>query len=290
MHTFAVMAGQYVPNCGTRIQVVPPKKPTFSQDFLGTSRFPVALVLKWCQKRAKKCAFSGPWFTLPKAVPSGEKWSSPLGMWKKHPEVQMILLFKEFKQCVIVHFFYQGLYTICRLWDLVLICSNHGQSSKRCKQKSKDRITPQVNFFKKTETNIPVGRGRKGQRRRCVDRLVKRLYVKSCVWQSCASKIACDKVVCVCERWCVIMLRVKKWLCVCVANMVCNKDVCERWCVTEMCLENVVWQRCTWKMVCVCVCDKNVCDRWCVWQRCVWKMVLCVTKMCVKDGVWQRCV
>ena len=36
----------------------------------------------------------------------------------------------------------------------------------------------------------------------------KRLYVKSCVWQSCVLKIVCDKDVC--ERWCVTMLRVKK--------------------------------------------------------------------------------
>ena len=59
--------------------------------------------------------------------------------------------------------------------------------------------------------------------------------------------MGCDNVAC--ERWGVIMLRVKE-LCVCtcvcvcgrgcVAKMVCNKDVCEKCCVTKMCVEDGV--------------------------------------------------
>ena len=57
-----------------------------------------------------------------------------------------------------------------------------------------------------------------------------------------SEKVVCEEVVC--ERWCVAMLRVEKFVCVCgrgcVAKMVCNQDVCERWCVTKMCVEDGV--------------------------------------------------
>ena len=111
----------------------------------------------------------------------------------------------------------------------------------------------------------------------CVcDKVVcERRCVKDGVWQSCVSKMVCEKLsVTVCQRWCVCV-GVKDV----VSKMVCDKGVCvcERWCVKI-------------------VCDKVVCERWCVKDG-VWKMVLMVcdkvlTKMvchrwCVKDGVWQ---
>ena len=54
-----------------------------------------------------------------------------------------------------------------------------------------------------------------------------KLCVKDGVWQSCVSKMVCDKVVC--ERWCVT----KK-------DGVCDKVVCERWCVTKLCVKDGV--------------------------------------------------
>ena len=142
--------------------------------------------------------------------------------------------------------------------------------------------------------------------------------------------VACEKVVCVCERgcvtkmvcsknvserWrvtklCVIKLGVTK-VCVCVKDGVC---VCvnRRWCVTKMCVtklcvengmwryvlkmvrvKDCVWQRCVWKMLrdkVVCVCE-----RWCVTKLCVTKMVcdkvVCVcVRKMVCDSVWQSCV
>ena len=130
--------------------------------------------------------------------------------------------------------------------------------------KLKDRITPQVNFFRK----FPVGRGWKDRQRRW--RMIDEL--KGCMmWRVRCSEVVW-RMVCdidVCERWCVTMLHVTK-VCVCVRlrvwKRVCGKDVCENWCVEDVCwkmlkmscVQDGVWQRC--------VCKK-------VWQRCVWTMV-----------------
>ena len=68
-------------------------------------------------------------------------------------------------------------------------------------------------------------------------------------------KMVCDKVVCVCERWCG-----ERW----------SVTLCEKWCVTKWCLKDGVSKM---------VCDKVVCERW-------WVTKLCVTDgVCVKDGV-----
>ena len=54
-------------------------------------------------------------------------------------------------------------------------------------KKLKDRITPQVNFFQESETEVEAGRGRE-ERQRSWWRIDKN---KSCMWKSC---------VCVCVR------------------------------------------------------------------------------------------
>ena len=105
-----------------------------------------------------------------------------------------------------------------------------------------------------------------------------RWCVKVGVWQSCGSKMVCDKVVC--ESWCVT-----KW---CVTKL-CWKMVC----VTKLCVKVGVWQSCVWKLACVKVgvwqsgVWQSCVERW-RWQSCVWKLVM--TKLCVKVRVWQSCV
>ena len=134
----------------------------------------------------------------------------------------------------------------------------HGQAANYCGQNSwqtlkiKDRIAPQINFF-----------------RWCVKDCVCVCDKAVCdiiVWQSCL----CDKDVC--GRWCV---KDGVW------KMVCDKDG-----VWKMVRDkDGVWQSCVWKIFVW----KMVCERWCVTKMVCDKAVRerwCETKMCVKDGVW----
>ena len=121
---------------------------------------------------------------------------------------------------------------------------------------------------------------------------VTKLCVKDGVYESCVWKRACDKVVCVCERWCVKEGVSKMVVCVCVwqsganhqsqsrpsaasatpamqteGTKMCVRDgVCKRWCVKWWLIKMIVSDG-VWEIV--------------GWQRWLTKMV-CGRKMCVK--------
>ena len=107
----------------------------------------------------------------------------------------------------------------------------------------KDRITPQVTFFQKSDIEVAAERGREERQRRWwrIDNY------QRCMWKSCLRGV-CERVRCVkgaCER--VVYACVRE-------RVVCERVVCER-----VVCELVVCESCMWKW------------KSCVWKSCAWK-------------------